>query len=110
MYLPDWKSNTSPTLEAGKFWHRQGHVFESPFYYIDYVLAQFCAFQFWLKAEEDREKAWADYVNLCKAGGTQSFLNLLKIADLDSPFEPGTISKVVKAISGHLDKLDDSKM
>jgi len=86
-YLPhlDYADNTF--LKNGAFWQKQGHIFSTPFYYIDYTLAQVCAFQFWKKDQENHASAWNDYVRLCKAGGSKSFLDLVKLANLMSPFE-----------------------
>ncbi|HEY8908736.1 MAG TPA: M3 family oligoendopeptidase [Desulfosporosinus sp.] len=102
-YLPhrDYEGNTY--LEQGGYWHQQGHIFGDPFYYIDYTLAQICAFQFWKGSREHRELAWADYLRLCKAGGSQSFLELVELANLVSPFEDGCITSVVKVIDDWLD-------
>lgn len=108
-YLPFRDYEDNDFLERGGYWFRQGHIFEVPFYYIDYTLAQVCAFQFWIKAMENREKAWEDYLRLCKAGGSKSFLELVKLAGLRSPFEEGTIKKVVGPIKEWLDSVDDSK-
>ncbi len=93
-YLPHIDYADNEFLERGGFWFHQGHIFRSPFYYIDYCLAKICALQFWRKFNHDRDVAWADYLNLCKAGGSRSFFELLKIAKLDSPFD----EKVVKSI------------
>lgn len=109
LYMPDWPGNAHPNLESGRFFTSQGHIFESPFYYIDYVLAQICAFQFWIKARNNREAAWADYLKLCQAGGTGSFLELVELAGLESPFKDGTVKKVTSEISDYLDSIDDSK-
>lgn len=107
-YLPHKDYNGQPFLETGKLWYRQSHIFSAPFYYIDYTLAQICAFQFWKKDRENHEKAWNDYVRLCKAGGSKSFLELVKLADLRSPFEDGCIESVIKPIKAWLDEVDDS--
>lgn len=109
-YLPwrDYEGNKY--LEEGGYWHQQGHIFGVPFYYIDYTLAQICAFQFWKKSNENREKAWSDYLRLCKAGGSMSFLKLVKLANLKSPFENGCIESVIDDIMCWLDKIDDMKM
>ncbi len=109
LYLPDYKMDATPYLASGRFWHKQGHIFEMPFYYIDYVLAQICAFQFWQKANNNREEAWADYVRLCTAGGTQPFLELVKLANIKSPFEAGTVKSITTDIVKHLDSIDDTK-
>ncbi len=109
IYLPhrDWDGN--PHLEAGRMWQRQSHIFNSPFYYIDYTLAQICAFQFWMKDRQNHTEAWRDYVRLCKAGGSRSFLGLVELANLRSPFEDGCVKSVVGEIRHFLDGVDDSK-
>jgi M3 family oligoendopeptidase len=108
-YLPYRDYTGIPYLENGGFWHGQAHIFASPFYYIDYVLAQLCAFQFWIRMQEDFEGAWRDYVNLCKAGGSKSFLSLVKLANIDSPFEEETIISTAAKIKKWLDAIDDKK-
>jgi M3 family oligoendopeptidase len=108
-YLPYRDYTGIPYLENGGFWHGQAHIFASPFYYIDYVLAQLCAFQFWIRMQEDFEGAWKDYVNLCKAGGSKSFLSLVKLANIDSPFEEETIISTAAKIKKWLDAIDDKK-
>lgn len=109
-YQPHMDFDGFDYLERGGKWTRQLHIFTSPFYYIDYTLAQVCAFQFWVKDQADHETAWADYVRLCQAGGSQPFTGLLKIANLDNPFEPGSIAKVVPDIQKFLDSVDDKKL
>lgn len=99
-----------PFLEAGGLWMRQLHIFRSPFYYIDYCLAQICALQFWQKSQKDFKSAWADYLRLCNAGGSQSFLDLVKLAGLKSPFDTSTIQEVMTDVSAWLNSVDDSKM
>lgn len=107
-YLPSKDYEDNDLLNRGGYWFRQGHIFSSPFYYIDYTLAQVCAFQFWVRSREDREKAWEDYLRLCKAGGSMSFLKLVELAELDNPFVDGTIERVVGPIKEYLDSVDDS--
>ncbi|WP_301110190.1 M3 family oligoendopeptidase [Sporosarcina sp.] len=97
-YLPSRDYDGHPYLEQGGFWQRQGHIYEVPFYYIDYTLAQICAFQFWKRSLDNFDSAWADYVTLCKLGGSKSFLELLKEAHLQSPFEDGTVQDIVDSI------------
>lgn len=109
-YLPTKDYEENAFLEKGGFWFRQGHIFGNPFYYIDYTLAQICAYQFWIKYNEDPKEAWQDYLDLCKAGGSQPFLKLVKYAKLKSPFEENTINFVSEPIKIWLDKIDDKKM
>lgn len=113
IYMPWLDMDGNEFLESGGKWQRQGHIFESPFYYIDYVLAQICAFQFWQRAvfsrNGEKEKAFKDYLYLCHAGGSKPFLELAKDANLKSPFDKGTVAPVTEDIAGFLDKIDDSK-
>ena len=108
-YLPfrDYKDND--LLNRGGYWFRQGHIFGNPFYYIDYTLAQVCAFQFWIKVREDKDKAWEDYIRLSNAGGSKPFLELVELAGLKNPFVDGTIKEVIEPIKEWLDSVDDSK-
>ena len=108
-YLPHIKYGDNSFLENGGFWQKQSHIFSTPFYYIDYTLAQVCAFQFWKKDRENHQQAWHDYVGLCKAGGSQSFLELVKLANLKSPFEDGCVESVTRVIKDWLDQVDDSQ-
>ncbi|MCU9612293.1 M3 family oligoendopeptidase [Caldibacillus lycopersici] len=109
-YKPHLDYDGFEYLENGGYWQRQGHIYSSPFYYIDYTLAQICAFQFWKKSQENHEKAWDDYVGLCKLGGSQSFLNLVEAAGLISPFEDGCVQSVIGVIENWLDSVDDTKL
>jgi oligoendopeptidase F len=98
-----------PYLENGRGWQRIMHIYQMPFYSIDYVLAQICAFQFWQKSNKKRTETWTDYVNLCNAGGTQPFLKLLELANLNSPFEDGIVKNIDTDILAYLDGIDDKK-
>lgn len=109
-YLPHRDYDDNDFLERGGYWFRQGHIFSMPFYYIDYTLAQVCAFEFWSKARKNREDAWNDYLHLCKQGGSKSFLELIKVANLSNPFKDGTINKIVTPIKDWLDEIDDKKL
>lgn len=108
-YLPWIDYEDNQFYEEGGYWFRQGHIFDDPFYYIDYTLAQVCAFQYWIKFTfEDKKKAWADYHHLCQIGGSKPFLELLKEGNLNSPFEDSTIESVIEPINNWLDSVDDS--
>ena len=97
-YLPykDYEDNNF--LNKGGYWLRQSHIYWGPFYYIDYGLAQIAAFNFWSKARVDREGAWEDYMKVCKAGGSKSFIDIIKLGNLKSPFEDGSIKDIVQDI------------
>ncbi|CAM3339967.1 MULTISPECIES: M3 family oligoendopeptidase [Paenibacillus] len=109
-YLPHRNYADNAYLEQGGFWHKQGHIFNTPFYYIDYTLAQICAFQFWKKMHENREEAWKDYLHLCRQGGSKSFTELVKVAGLISPFEDGCVTSVIGSIEAWLDSVDDTAL
>ncbi|SFB32665.1 oligoendopeptidase, M3 family [Lentibacillus halodurans] len=103
-YLPHRDYDGNAYLEYGGFWQRQGHIYEVPFYYIDYTLAQICAFQFWKRSREEPEAAWVDYLRLCKLGGSKSFLELVEAANLKSPFEDGNVDSVIESINKWLEQ------
>lgn len=109
-YLPHRDYDGIEPLSSGSFWHRQGHVFGVPFYYIDYTLAQVCALQFWKRANEDFETAWTDYVELCKLGGSLPFNALARSANLTSPFEDGCLESVVGEVKDYLNSIDDKAL
>lgn len=109
-YLPHRKYEGSSYMENGGFWQRQMHIYRSPFYYIDYTLAQLCAFQFWKKSSDDRAAALKDYIRLCDAGGSMSFLELVKLSGLKSPFEKETIKEVVAEVEKWLNSVNDAAL
>lgn len=109
-YLPHRDYGTDTFLDGGGYWFRQGHIFEDPFYYIDYTLAQVCAFEFWAKSREDRSRAFADYVKLCGLGGSLPFTGLVKACGLHDPFSDGAIKAIVAPVAAWLDSVDDGKL
>ena len=104
IYQPGKNYDNLDFLKNGGFWQKQAHIYEMPFYYIDYTLAQVCAFQFWIRMKEDKESAWNDYLKLCKAGGSMSFLDLVKLANIKSPFDPKVFEEVATKINNWLSK------
>lgn len=109
-YLPHRDYAGNEYLENGGYWQRQAHIYKSPFYYIDYTLAQICAFQFWKRSNEDRKTAWKDYLALCQMGGSKSFLELVADAKLISPFADGCVASVTGFIENWLNQVDDTKL
>lgn len=108
-YTP-YKIYENKLLDRGGWWYRQGHIFSSPFYYIDYTLAQICAHQFFVKDLENHEEAFNDYYRLCCTGGSKTFLELLKVAKLANPFEEGALEKTINFLSNWIDNFDKSKL
>lgn len=109
-YLPHKDYDGNEYLENGGLWQRQGHIYNSPFYYIDYTLAQICAFQFWKRSRENHEEAWEDYIKLCKLGGSLPFTELVKEAHLISPFEDGCVQSVVEEMEDWLNSVEDKHL
>lgn len=81
-------------FEKGTRWQYQMHIFESPFYYIDYCLAQVLAFEFLLASQEDYDDAFKRYVDFVSKGGEKYFTELIAEAGLKSPFEEGALKDV----------------
>ena len=107
-YLPHRDYEDNEILEKGCWWFKQGHIFKDPFYYIDYVLAQICAFQFLKKMNEDREIGWEDYLRICKVGGTESFLQIVNTGNLISPFEDGCILSIIENLKDNVKKIESN--
>ncbi|MCR8746639.1 M3 family oligoendopeptidase [Romboutsia lituseburensis] len=109
-YLPHKDYEDCDFLERGGWWFKQGHIFKNPFYYIDYTLAQICSLQFWKKMQENKVEGWDDYLNICKVGGTKSFLEIVEIGNLKSPFKDGCVESVIDIIKSWLEEVDDKSL
>ncbi len=105
-YTPHKVYDDTPTLNKGTYWMRQSHIFGTPFYYIDYTLAQVVAFEFFLLDRKNHEKAWKKYVKLTKCGGKFPFVELLEKNHLKNPFEDGTIKKIIGPLTKILKSFD----
>lgn len=106
LYRPTVDYSENAFLEKGTFWFRQLHIFQSPFYYIDYCLSSICALQIFNRALLKDPNVWEDYLTLCKNGGTLTFLQNLKQAHLVSPFEDNCIKNIISNIYEELQKHD----
>ena len=109
-YLPHKNYEEIEILERGGWWMRQAHIFMSPFYYIDYTLAQVCAMQFWARMENKDPKAFEDYQHICKIGGTLPFRKIVKEAGLIVPFEEGCLEQVTGSVSQWLDEISEEEL
>ncbi len=103
-YMPWRDYDGNEFLEGGGFWMQKQHIFLYPFYYIEYALAQICAFQYYGRMKENREAAWEDYLRLCRAGGTKGYFELLEIGHLLNPFRDGTVEKSTAHVIGEIRK------
>jgi M3 family oligoendopeptidase len=97
-YTPYKKYTGFPLYEKGARWMRQAHIYSSPFYYIDYTLAQVIALQFLGLMKKNHAKAWKKYVKVCSLGGKYPFTQLLEKAKLKNPFIDGTIKKTFRPV------------
>ena len=106
LYMPWVKPGDVPFYGEGKGWQRQSHIYSSPFYYIDYCLAQTVALDFWARIQEDPKAAFDTYLKYSRLGGTLVFTDLLQTAGLGNPFEEETLKKVCAAADKYLSEYD----
>ncbi len=97
--LVDWEG-----LEAihGTLWHRQLHIFEVPFYYIEYGIAQLGALQLWQNARRDRKAALEAYKKALSFGGARPLPELFQAAGLRFEFSAKTIAPLMNALRAEL--------
>jgi len=93
-YMP-WREygEDNEFYNRGGWWYHKLHIYLYPFYYINYTLTTMGAMEFKKKMTEDKKKAWNDYMNLCKVGGSLSYIETLKHANLAIPFEEGSVKR-----------------
>ena len=108
IYMPWQKLDGDiPFYSEGEGWQRQHHIYSSPFYYIDYCLAQTVSLQIWsLMVNESRETAWEHYMAYTRQGGSRTFTDLLKNAKLESPFDEACLRGVCATAQRYLDSFD----
>ena len=95
-----------PFYSEGEGWQRQHHIYSSPFYYIDYCLAQTVALQFWNMIQKDQKGAWQHYMAYTKQGGSVVFTKLLKNAGLESPFQESCLRGICDTAAKYLSDYD----
>ena len=87
IYMPWLKLDGDiPFYSDGEGWQKQLHIYDVPFYYIDYCLAQTMALQFWAMIQHDQKQAWDTYMKYTVLGGSRTFTELIAAAGLKSPF------------------------
>ena len=102
IYLPWRDYDGNKFLEEGGFWMQKPHIFVSPFYYVDYALAQMGAYEYYARSLNDFKQTWEDYYRLCKAGGSLPYFELLKLGNLSNPFAENTVAKIMEPIKKQL--------
>ncbi len=88
-------------------WQRQLHLFEVPFYYIEYGIAQLGAIGLWQQYKQNPEQAINNYIKALHLGGTRTLPELFKAAGLEFDFSPDHISGLMKFVKAGTGK--DSK-
>lgn len=107
VYMPWMKLDGEiPFYAEGEGWQRQSHIYSSPFYYIDYCLAQTVALQFWAGIQADLPAAWSRYMAYTQQGGSRVFTELLANAGLESPFGDRCLRDVCRKAEEWLNSFD----
>ena len=106
IYMPWMKLDDIPFYGEGRAWQRQHHIYESPFYYIDYCLAQTVSLQFWAEIQKDSKAAWEKYMAYTRPAGTKTFKELVAGAGLDSPFGEEAMKTIAEAAGKWLEAYD----
>ena len=97
-YRPHLHLDGIPYIEEGTRWQYQMHIYETPFYYIDYCLAETAAFSFLLASRENYDAAFEKYLRFSKQGGEKLWDELLKEAGFPSPFTPGALKELAEKV------------
>ena len=98
-YKPHLDYADDAFMANGGFWQKQSHIYQMPFYYIDYCIAQTCAFQYKVWMDEDYKAAWESYLKLCELSASDFFVNMLPAVGLKTPFEDGCVKDIVDKLS-----------
>jgi oligoendopeptidase F len=86
-------------------WQRQLHLFEVPFYYIEYGIAQLGAIGMWKQYKENPTSAIENYTKALSKGGTQTLPELYKTAGLSFDFSSEKIKELMDLVRSELQKL-----
>jgi len=95
----DWEKNEDNIAYA---WHRQLHLFEVPFYYIEYGISQLGALGVWKNSLDDKSKALQDYKNALSLGYTNDIPTIYKTANLKFDFSSSTVQNLAKFTNNKL--------
>jgi oligoendopeptidase F len=86
-------------------WHRKLHIFQIPFYYVDYGIAQLGAVQVWRNSLRDQAKAVADYRSALALGGTRTLPQLFSAAGAKLAMDADTLREAVDLIEATIAEL-----
>jgi oligoendopeptidase F len=85
-------------------WHAQLHIFEYPFYYIEYGIAQLGALQIWRNSKSGVKQAIDAYLNALSLGASKTLPELFKTANAKFDFSAATIKPLMAEVQAELDK------
>ena len=101
-YKPHLDYVDNKRFGAGGYWQRQLHIYNYPFYYIDYCLTQTCALQYKVWMDEDYKEAWKSYLRLCGLSASDFYTNMLREVGLKLPFEDGCMKDMADKLQQKL--------
>jgi M3 family oligoendopeptidase len=107
IYMPEKDYDGVDFPERGGSFYQISHLFETPFYFIDYDLAHNCAVQLWIRYNHHPEEGWNDFVNICRVGGSESLVEIVNRARLMSPFEQGSLHYIIDYVDQWVEQFDD---
>ncbi|HBL84028.1 MAG: M3 family oligoendopeptidase [Clostridiales bacterium GWF2_38_85] len=110
IYMPWMKLGEIAFYGDGKGWQRQMHIYQRPFYYIDYCLAQTVALQYWAMMQTARNEAWERYMRFVTKGGTKTFTELVDTAGLVVPFGDVFGGKMIKTVTDWIENFENTVM
>ena len=87
-------------------WQRQLHLFEVPFYYIEYGIAQLGAIGMWMQFKNNSEKALDNYCTALSLGATKTLPELYTTAGLKFDFSPAQIKVLMEFVKEEMDRLN----
>ena len=103
---------TSPVLDVSDleeyrryFWQKQLHLFEVPFYYIEYGIAQLGAIGLWKQFKENKEQALNNYITALAQGGTRTLPELFRSAGLHFDFSPSVVGTLMAFVNTEMQAL-----
>ena len=88
-----------PMYSRGAGWQRQLHIFECPFYYIDYCLASVIALQFFVAQLKDPKDAWKRYLRMTRLAGTATYTEMAECAGMKVPFTKGSLTDLARTVA-----------
>ena len=89
-------------------WQRQLHLYEVPFYYIEYGIAQLGAIGLWMQFKKNKQVALKNYTNALSLGGTRTLPQLFEAAGLKFDFSPEYVSNLMLFVHDEMKSLQNS--